>query len=272
MGRPVYGVENFFSARQYPSHTVASDPAATAGQEAFRVGAGRRRPALNSWACGTENVAANLEVACGQARGANFAAIDGHNLIGETVRLQVSSDDFTTTTEVWAATIPANPATSTKLSEGGLTEDGTYIRSFDLHVGQDWRFVVDAMGAGLKPEVAGGYIGKYFSPAHQVIKPFSYGESELLASADPSPVIERRRGQVHLKLAGDLEFEQARYHFDGLFFRERPMWLVHDDEEAEKALLVKRVPGSTGLIQVEGDWSEFQVQFDWVELEPEART
>lgn len=270
MGRPVYCVENFYSARQFPKHTIAANEAA-AGQEAFRVGSGRRRPELNSWAPTTENAAANNKVTCNRVRAANYSAIDGHNLVGETVRLEVSDDNFTTFTEVWSATIPSNVFPSSLLSEGLLTEDGTYLRSFDFHVGKYWRYNIDAMGAGLKPEIAGLYVGSYFSPSHQVVKPFSFGDSELLPRADPSPVVEQRRGSVHLKLAGDLEFEQARYHFDGLLFRGRPMWLVHDDEEAEKSHLVLRVAGTTGIKVEEGDWSEFQVRFDWEESEAEVR-
>ena len=270
MGRPVYGVENFYSTRQFPNHTITANEAAS-GREAFRVGSGRRRPALNSWAPTTANAAANIKVACDRPRGATYSAIDGHNLRGKTVRLQVSGQsDFATNTEAWSAVIPSNVYPSSLLSEGLITEDGTYLRTFDLHVGKYWRYVIDAMGDGLKTQVAGLYLGLHFSPAHQVIKPFSFGDSELLQRSDPSPVVEQRRGSVHLQFAGDLEYEQARYHFDGLLFRGRPMWLVYDDEEAEKSHLVKRVAGTTG-IQIEGDWSEFQVRFDWLESEPEVR-
>lgn len=276
MGRLVLLSENFFNSRLFSDHVVSAN-AETSGHEAWYVGSARRQRDLNHWTPTTTNAQAWLQVACDRPRAADMIAIDrGHNLGGETVRVQASSNGSSWTTAA-VVTLPSQVYPYARLNQapGVRTEEGAWLYRFTLHSGKYWRVVFDAMGAGLKPEVVGLYLGLSFRPAFPVVKPFTHGKRELDYEITKSPyawagagtISQRRRAPIHLKLQDRDEYAQARYHIEELALRARPTWVVMDDDEAEKAFLARAEPQTAGF-EISGDWSEFQGEFEMPEHEP----
>ncbi|HEX6940890.1 MAG TPA: hypothetical protein VF158_15845, partial [Longimicrobiales bacterium] len=152
--------ENLFSPAAYPGHVVTASEE-PAGTEAFRAGTGRRHALTNRWTPSTANVEHWIQVTADQVRAADMIAIDrGHNLAGVALQLQISDDDFATWETVLSFAIPSTAAGGAQsLDDGALTEEGAYLRRFDLAAASQWRLVIPPMGAGLRPQIVGLYLG-----------------------------------------------------------------------------------------------------------------
>ena len=278
MGRPVMLAENVINRLIFPNHTLSASATET-GLDVANIGTGRRQRELSRWSSTTLNTEAWVQVAMDRVRVFNFLFIDrGHNLDDSEVSVRVSSDSFTTYTEVGPYTIPSQVFPYARLSDGRpvRTEEGAIVWSLGEHGGKEVRLNIPAMGADLKPELVNVMLGMWFRPEHAVVKPFDFGQRELTyeevvspqAQAGAGEIAQRIVGQVHLKLASRDEYELARYHLEQLAFRRRPMVLIHDDDEAEKTQLVYVPPGRHGFAIRQGDWSEFQGMFPYHENEP----
>lgn len=279
MSLPRFLVDTLFSPEIYPSADVSANEQAD-GHEAFRVGDERRTP-RSFWTPTTENADAWLQVDLGSGgdRPADMIAIDrGHNLEGETVTLEHSADG-STWTQVFQATIPTSEGSNASLSaaSGVLTEQGAWIKSFSSATDRYWRLTVSAMGAGLKPEIRGLYLGPSYQPSYLPALPFGFGDRQLDYSevkgpnvwAASSRMADRYELTFRLKLETWAEYnDTARHHIEQLFFKGRPMWLVMDTSYAERAWLAKAAPGSHGFKQ-RPDWGFPQAELRTVEHEPE---
>lgn len=267
MGRPVFLVENVFNTRIFSGHTLTANEEAT-GHEVEFVATGRRRVALNYWAPTTANAEASVTCTFDAVRGWDMIALDrGHNLAGETVRIRTSSDSFTTYTED-AVTIPSEASDFQRLdlSPGVLTPEGAWLYRPGLRSGSAVRFVIDAMGAGLTPKIVGLYVGLSFRPLHARVLPFDHGR---LSVAERQGVVrDPVTGEIELRLADGTEERQAQRHFRGLFWRHRPMWIVHDDESAEHAVLTQATAGDQGFARTR-DWTWMSGPLGYREIEPD---
>lgn len=268
--------ENLLNLRTFPDHTLAANEE-TVGNEVEFVQSGRRQKSLNHWTPTTENSEATITLTMDRVRAFDFIAIDrGHNLDAEGFRVRASSDAFTTFTEV-AYTLPSNVYAFSPLDaqNGVKTPEGAWLIKIDTLHGSAIRFVFDAMGAGLKPEVVGLYCGLSYGPTHALIKPFTFGLRELDYNITRSPsawagagqISQRRVADFSLRLADRTEYAQGVYHVEELFLRAKPTWIVMDDGEAEKAYLSRAEPGTSGFT-IQGDWPEFQGTFRAPEHEP----
>jgi hypothetical protein len=277
MGRPVFFVENLLSRRTFPDHVLTASSTETGLDVAF-VATGRRQRSLNRWAPSGYHAAAYIQCTFDRVRAFDHVAIDrGHNLGGYTVQVLVSSDGFTTYTTAGSAVIPTQVFPYSRLSDNLpiLTEEGAVLWRMDQYAGSAVRLNVPDMGVGLKPEIVGAYIGMAFRPEHAPQKPFSHGKVRLLYDVERSPqawaaageIGKLRAGTVELWLADRAEYALARYHIEGLYFARKPMWLVMDDEEAEKARLVVCPPGDAGF-EVSSGWSEYRGTIPYEEHEP----
>jgi len=258
MGLPRFLVENFFNLDMFPGHTVSAEEEAT-DHEARVVGAVRRHP-RNFWTPTTANSDTWLQAACDRVRCADMIVGDRvHNLSGETVSLEVSSDGFTTSTEVFSLTFPTYVFRGSRLDQlpGVLTEEGAWCYKFPFHHGKQWRFNVGAMGAGEKPQVGGLYLGKSWQSMRHPQMPSDDEPQRLAFEQKVSPALwsgsnrkARRRESgstpMVIPLASDLEHDQVRYHFKSLYWAGRHMWIVFDDEVAERAVLAEAPPGVHG--------------------------
>lgn len=277
MGRTVFLSDNVWNRLIYPNHTLSASETESDLDVAF-LGTGRRQRELNRWSSTSLNTAAWVQATCDRVRLVNLLFIErGHNLDGKSVGVRISSDNFTTWTEIGPYTIPANVFPYSRLSDGRpiRTEEGAIIWWLGDQAGKEFRVDIPAMGAGLKPELVGLMLGTWYRPSHAQVKPFDFGMVELTyeeivspqAQAGAGEIGTRRVGEVHLKLADRTEHAQGRYHLEALAFKRRPFLLIHDDDEAEKAHIAYAPPGRHGF-EIADDWSEPQIRFPWHENEP----
>jgi hypothetical protein len=278
MGLPLFLVENLFSDIQFPQHVVAASEEASRAQ-AWRVATGRRSQ-QDRWTVATANTSAWLRVQCDQARAASCIALDrGHNLAGVQVALERSADGATWT-QVLVATIPTASAAGTSIdaATGCVTEEGAWIRRFPAVASTWWRLSIPAMGAGLKPQVVGLWLGAAWSPAGYLEQPFDdYARRSLADESQPTPAGWRgagpaarvREGQLNFKIMTQADQDAADYHIRGHFHGyRRPMWIVHDEAQAERAVLADPAVNDLYSLRHDRGWSRRQGSVAWIEREP----
>lgn len=253
MGRTVLFVENFYSQPQFPGgiHLVDADEE-PAGHEARRVATGRRSPINNYATATTANDAWWVRVQCNRIRAANMVALDrGHNLAGKAVQLQGSDDGVNWTTVVDVSALPdvAGPGTldaplvPTLGVWGVRTEEGAWLCRFPDKAFSAWRLNVSAMGASLKPQIVGLYLGQALEV--DLNRPVAYNRHELVGETRESDLgwqamgrqVPRRSGVLHLRPPNAFTYPQVRYNIEGHYGRRRPMWIVPDTEQPEFSFL-----------------------------------
>lgn len=276
MDRPVLFGENWFSQAQFPLHTITADEE-PAGKEAFRCADGRRS-SLDYATATTANDPWWLKAACDRTRAANMVALDrGHNLAGKQIKLEFSDDDFGTIQTAVDVVLPSVTATGSLDDALGVrTEEGAWLMRFPTRAAKACRLFVPAMGVGLKPQIVGLWAGLSYSPAH-LYRPsapdtdFLIVEETILSTGwvGRGKPGYRRQGTISLRMQDWFEYELARYHLQFVFGRSRPTWIIHDEDQADRAVLADR-PGNTelGLVRERGsNWSYPQGQIAWVERE-----
>jgi hypothetical protein len=280
MGTPLVLVENFASIRQFSGHTLIGNEE-PAGTEAFRAADGRRTPS-DYWAPSTLNASATLTITCDRLRAANMIALDrGHNLIDKAFSFQCSDDNTNWANVVDITTLPTVPGGSLDaplVSTAGVwgvrTEEGAWLCRFPTRAARYWRLSIPAMGTGLRPQLVGWWLGMSYAPS-DLRRPLAANQSELLVEELTSErgwqgrgaAANRRLGMLHLKLTTVFEYDLARYHLEGHFGRGRPMWLVHDDSQAERAVLAIRPAGTLGF-ELPTNWFYPAAEVGWVEYQP----
>jgi hypothetical protein len=281
MSDPRLLVENFFSPTQFPDNVVDANEEDT-NKEAWRVGTARRS-VQDAWLPTTLNNAAWLRVDRGASDSADMVAIDrGHNLQGEVVTLQKSTDNFVAdTTQVFQSTIPSSVSDDTALTaiNGALTPEGAWVKAFTSDSSRYWRLLIAAMGAGLRPRVVNLWLGLSYAPSKLQI-PWGDDDDELLYDVTEiaatgwrgtSPPVQRRRGELRFKLRAAADYATTVLHLRDNFNLGRPMWIVYEDTRAERAVLGERERGRQGF-SLEGDWGHRQSIVSWVEREPRVET
>lgn len=261
MAGPRFLAENFFNIQQFSGHTITAEEETT-GFEAWRVGAARRVGGRirNYWTPTTANSSSWVEVECDRARAADMLVIDrGHNLDGEAVTIQVSDTAafVTSTTIVSLAVVPSNVYSNSRLSDtpGVRTTEGAWAISFPTHVGKYWRLVVEAMGAGLKPQIPGMYLGNSFSPTNRPPRVWDDEPTQIVYQqivsdslwTSSSRKAKRREASIQMVLESELENDQARYHFRSRYYGGDVMWNVPDTDNAERAWLAEAPPGMDAM-------------------------
>lgn len=254
MDRPVFFGDNLFSIAQYPNHVISASEEPV-GHEAALVANGRRW--ANDYATATTaNNPWYLQSVFDRLRGFNMMAIDkGSNLFGARVQLLLSDDGFVNPPQtVLDLTIPAQTGTGSLDDAYGVrTEDGPWLIRFPFRAGSAIRVNVPAMGVGLKPQVVGCWVGLAYSPAH-LYRPTDPDNDLFIVEETVLPSGARSRGRsayprqgaIRLKMADWFEYETARYHLHYVFGRSRPTWIIHDEDQADRALLADRA-GNTEL-------------------------
>lgn len=276
IGMPVFLVENLFSDVQFSNHTISAEEEPS-NNEAFRVATGRRS-AQNMWTSSTANSDTWIKTVCDRVRGADMIAIDrGHNLAGYEILLQGSNDSFTTSEDIFDITMPAVTAPgSIDDTLGVLTEEGAWLRRFSpVRSYESFRLYVPAMGAGLKPQIRGLYVGKSLSPRPYDFPTYDEPFEPMMEVIESeagwrgvNALTIRRQGTIGLRMRSVIEYDQARYHLVGHFARNRPMWVVFDQYQADRSILVVQNGGFA--FGFDGAWLYRRaLNIPWVEHEPQ---
>ena len=266
--------ENLFSKTQFPDHTIVGNEEPT-GNEAFRIANGRRATD-DFWTSNTANADANVKVTCDRVRGADMAFLDrGHNLDGETFKIEGSDDDFTTIDTAVDITLPSQSSTLPLDNATGVkTEAGAWVMLFPFRAHKYWRAFVSAMGAGLKPQIVGLSLGlswefpwidlPYGDNVTQLVVSEVESDAGWLGRSWPNT---KRVQTARLKLDDFYSYGQARYHLEGRFGGGAPMVLVPNQEQADRTLVVVRPKGQFGF-RIASGWGYQQAEVAYVESQP----
>lgn len=281
MGRPAFLVDNLLNPRIYSGHTLTASTTAT-GKSVRALSAGRRRRTLTGWFAETLNTDAYVQCIFDQPRAFDCIWIDrDHNLAGESVGASISDDDFTTFEALTTQTVPARSHPNSRISGETLirTQEGALLWYVGLQVAWGVRVNFPAMGAGLRPELAGLMVGKLWRPEYPPIKPFDYARPTLIrstarsafAQSTGSDVGSYRSGRVHIKTASFWEAMTGELPIDDLYLTEgHGMVSVHDDEAAERAVF-GFAPGGAAGFEIRDGWSYPQIEIPISEEDPVIR-
>lgn len=278
-GRAVCLVDNVLNPRIYSGHTLAASSTA-AGTNVLNLSSGRRLIGVdvNGWFASALNADGYVTATFNRPRAFDLAFVDrGHNLAGQTIRIRVSDDGFTTFEEIGPLIVPAMPTPFSGLYDGQIvrTDEGALLWWLNLHVGHEVRFYVDAMGAGARPELSGLMIGKAFVPTRAEIKPYEPGSYTLMREVSRSPQAQAvgseigrfRSGEVRLRMDSWDESATARFPLEDLYLGGHGMVLLHDDQQAERAMFVMHPGGSTGFRVPTGQYLP-EIALPYEESEP----
>lgn len=280
MGRPVLLVDNLLNPRIYPGHTIAASSTAS-GTNVLNLSAGRRLRGVNfgGWFASDLNTLAYVGAVMDEPRTFDLLWIDrDHNLAGESISVRLSDDQFTTYDEIGPQTVPSSPTPMQALYDGDIvmTDEGALLWWLGEQVAHDVRVYIAAMGTGLRPELAGLMIGQSFAPLVPQLKPAEFGNPNLLREITRSPQAQSagsqvgryRSGTLHLRADSMEEYQVARYHLEDLYMRGHGMVLIHDDEQAERALFSLAPPGQQGF-EVPSDRYHPEMRVLYEEPEPQ---
>lgn len=274
-GNPVFLIDNVYNQRRYPGHVVSATEEPT-GTEAWRVADGRRH-GLSKWTTTSTNTDMYVIVTCTSTCTCDFVALDrGHNLATERVVVE-GSVDGTNYTNVATAVIPATTATfDVDDADGGLTEEGAFLKRFTEAEYSWWRTKVNNMGVGLIPEIVGLWLGDsiemrpfdfpWTDDEHMLFGPVTTTQWGWEGVGD---VVARRQGTIGLRCRDSTDFANMKTHIVEQFGRRRrPMWIVPDQAQADRAVLAVRDMNGVWGTQFDGRWPERRVSFGWIEHEP----
>ncbi|HEY0019040.1 MAG TPA: hypothetical protein VGC13_22250 [Longimicrobium sp.] len=219
-----------------------------------------------------------VRVSCDAARAADLVVLDrGHNLGGRRIILEVSNDGFATATAVLDLVVPATSGVAGNVDRaaGAATREGAWLKRFPRVSARDWRLRIPAMGAGLRPEIVGLWLGESWQPKLLFDLPWGDSTRQLSFASSESDAgwvgrgsaARVRAGEIGLKLKAEDEYSLAERHIEEGFWMPRPMWIVYDSAAAERAVLAMPPAGRNGFSR-QGGWSYRQAQIAWVEHEP----
>lgn len=278
--------ENFMSAGiggQFPNHVISAEEE-PAGYEAWRVGDGRRSRTPPDYAtASTANSTWWLRCVFDRVRAFDTIAIDrGHNLAGKTFELRSTLDatDFTGSYETpFDITMPSVTMPNLHIDNGtGVrTEEGAWLKRFPVRTGKAVELYIDAMGAGLKPEIVGLWVGLAVELRSRW--PWDDDSSELVGIRMESESgwigrgrrTRRRRGEIVTKLQTFEQYDELiRYHIASLFADGTPMWIVPDIAQAEKAVLAVHGADVFTMPETTDNLWRGDMPISWVEYCPKS--
>ena len=268
---PAFLIENYFSDIQFSAHVISANQEG-ARTEALRVATGRRS-SLDRWSPTSLNVEAWIKVDLTSSKSATACIIDrGHNLSGKTVVLERSPDN-SAWTQVFSVTIPATAATDGDFdaANGITTDEGAWVKRFGSVSDRYWRLRIPGMGADLKPDIIGLWLGNTWEPGKITI-PMQDEQAETVTQRGQSDrgwqgntqAVRRRTGEIFLQL--DAAAESAAIAAIADYDLMRLMWIIHDADKAERAVLAQRPDGRIGF-GFEPGWFPRQGRIPWVELQ-----
>jgi hypothetical protein len=268
--------ENLLNRLAFPLHTLVADEQA-AGFEVDRLADGRRAP-NDRYQSVTTNQARTVTVTCDRMRYVTGLTLDrGHNLSGFAISLLGSNDGFTTSFTIWTGSVPTVVTSPGLLdnANGCVTEEGAFLVRFAGQAAMAFRLSIPALGSGIVAQVVGAWLGMWYAPGY-FDRPWNEDGGNIMALEQESSSgwlgstvpVHRREGTIALRLTQDSDYNLARYHVQGHYFAgRRPMWIVQDDAQADRAVLAIRPKGLDGFT-LDRDWFPRRASIPWQEHEP----
>jgi len=245
-----------FAGSVVTGHESGGGSGAGVGTEAFRFATLRRS---DHWSPEAFNVDAWHKTTYDRTRFVDSIVLWDHNLLGKTLRVQFSDDDFVATPQTaFDAVLPTTPAAGAfDDALGVVCEDGLmWVKRFAPRAARAVRLYVPAMGAGLKPSL-NGIVGLSYA--------FDRNMGDLVDATDFSTAEQRTeagyagRGAHAIPRGGALpsqtpslfDYEQFRYHLQRFWGTPNtpasPGVLLFDEQRAEQAVMAVRPQGRAGF-------------------------
>jgi hypothetical protein len=237
----------FESTVLHPGYNVANSGADDiSGHEAFRIADNLRD--MSYWSPAAANAARALFADSGGTVSISCLILDrGHNLNGVTITGGVwTSSALTTAVSSFSATIPTTPGGLPSDTNGCLTPDGVWWKTFATISGRVPALKIPALGAGLSPVVTGLYAGLSYRFPDYIWAPWGDYKTQVKfltnnLSRGGVRVISRRLNHRLLPLSIDME--AADYPaFDAqirpLLQKGQPWWVCLDDTDATLSSLM----------------------------------
>lgn len=269
MSRPAVLVDNLLNTRTYPGHTLTAS-STESGTSVRSLSSGRRRRDLGGWKASDLNTDAYVRCTFDQPRAFDCLWIDRDNVL-MSVNVALSDDGWATELALVAQVPPSYPSPNTRLRSGqmSVTEEGCLVWYLGLQVAHEVEVRFPAMGAGLRPELAGMMLGKLWGTEHAAQKPFDFMVPHVEREQFQSP----RRGSLEIWTSSPWEAEIGGLHIEDLYAtRRHGMVTFPGDEAAERAVFGFCPDTAVGFRLEPGrEWSWPRVEIPVEETEPVIR-
>lgn len=258
--QPLMLTDNLYdSVVLHPAATVFLNAPATeaVGHQVWRVADNRRD--LTWCSPSASNILTQLrtDLGTGQTAEVSMFVLDrGHNLSGHAVSLIASDDGVTYGTTLWTATPPSTPGGLPTDTNGCLTPEGVWWKTFTAVTHRAFSFDVPA-ASGFAPIVTGLYLGDSYRFPEYMDAPGAYDYHQSLKFLKN----EVSQGGVRVKsrpVLYDLfniniqSFDGASYpalqtQVNRLLRQQQPWWVCMDDSDATASSLLRlfQLPGDT---------------------------
>lgn len=265
---PIMMTDNVLSVTQYPGHTLTVTEEAQ-GNPIARIADGRR---TEYWTGVTENLQQDIGVTFDRPRLFDYFALDwGHNLT--TVAFEVSNG--TAKYSLPQATIPPMGSFGALDDPNGTrTYDGAWLALFEPIQATEFIVSIPA-AAGFIPRISLLSVGLSFRARALLRNGWTDNTRQLLGDVSETSsgyrgvgnLGSRRRGEIALQTAGDINASLAEWHLVNNFGRGRPMWVCLDKAAGFRSVFAYSPLGQSGT-SLGGGWFWPQGRFPWVEEQP----
>lgn len=175
------------------------------------------------------------------------------------------------------ATAPkAYTRTVAAIAAGAITEDGAWGYTWTALSAQLYhRLRIPAMGTGLVPVIVGAWLGTAYQPAF-LYMPSSDDGATFTRPGNMTewgwrgggPSVVTRDGTLNIKFDSTADYTTARLFLVKQFAAGRPMWICHDQAQADRTILAMFPDGARIDPRFDSGWFPRQVQLPYAEHEP----
>ena len=165
-------------------------------------------------------------------------------------------------------------------ANGITTDEGAWLKRFASVSDRYWRLRIPKMGIdpvteeSIKPKIVGLWLGNTWEPGKLTIPmPDEHAETVTQRGIGDrgwqgnTQAVRRRVGELFLQL--DAAAEPAALAAIAEYDLLRPMWIIHDANKAERAVLAQRQDGRMGF-GFEPGWFPRQGRIPWSEYQPKT--
>lgn len=188
----------------------------------------------------------------------------------------------------WGAQVERNGSTATDakaytrtvaaIAAGAVMEDGAWGYTFTAASNFYHRIRIPAMGTGLVPVVVGAWLGTAYQPSFLYMPSADDGATFTRPGTTTEwgwrgggPPVVTRDGTLNIKFASVGDYTTARPFLVKQFAAGRPMWICHDQAQADRTILAMFPDGARIDPRFDSGWFPRQVQIPYVEHEPKRQ-